>query len=105
MRKPNKSEDVAAALIRHQANEAVLELGRLLVDRNRSNRFLRRHFRRIGINRAALNVPVFEKGNKDENSNVIELTNVVTNCRDANRVRHLERLAGEFQHGTRVESE
>lgn len=80
----HKSEDVAEAL----ATKIVQELGRLCVQRNRDNRDLRRLFRRIGIDRHALGVPVLNKlGDKNEDSNIIELDRVVSDCRDRNRVR------------------
>ena len=79
----NESERVAAALICHEASEVFLELGRLCVDRNRSAQYLRRHFQRLGIDRTALNVPVFKGERQNEQSrNVIDLVNVVDDGSD-----------------------
>lgn len=78
------SEDVARAI----CAKVVEELGRLVVQRNRDNRDLRRILRYSGIDRHALGVPVINKlGDKNEDSNVIELNRVVSDCRDSNRMR------------------
>jgi hypothetical protein len=74
------SEDVAKAIVKNIAQE----LGRLCVQKNRDNRDLRRMLRRTGIDRKALNVPVFNKlGDQNENGNIIELVNVVDDSSDS----------------------
>ena len=96
MKNNNNSQEVAEALILH----LITELGRVIL-RDDSNEELTRLLRHI--DRTALGVPVFKKGENNENSNIIELTNMVTNCRDANRVRHHKRVARLIRRGTRFE--
>lgn len=85
--RPN-SEDVARAVV----SSVVQELGRLLVQRNRDNRELRRILRYSGISRHALGVPVYNNGGSNETRNLIRLTNVVSDCRNDNRMRERVRL-------------
>ena len=87
------SEAVAHAL----ASKIVQELGRLVVQRNRDNRDLTRLFRRIGLDRRALGVPVYKLGDRNENGNVtehIELA-VDSGSRDGLQFPRRNRLPGQ----------
>lgn len=71
MKHETNSELIAQAL----ASKIVQELGRLVVQRNRDNRDLTRLFRRIGLDRRALGVPVITGGSNENDiaTNRIEL--------------------------------
>lgn len=89
---PN-SEDLARAI----CAKVVTELGRLVVDRNRDNRELRRILRYSGISREALNVPVYKLGDENENGNVDERIELDVNrgSRDGLQFPRRRRLPGQ----------
>lgn len=68
MKHETNSRKVAEALCSAVASE----LGRLILDRSRSNKELTRLLRYSGIDRRALGVPVYKLGDSNENGNVTE---------------------------------